>query len=315
MPLVTNPGSGGATFETRTDENGYEWVPAVASYLTHASTGEGDPDVLQYVDDSNGLPVSQVGAWTMEVSQPTAANLKATVNIAASQTIAVTQGTASSLLCTASQGGTWTVAATQSGTWTVAIASAQTIAATQSGTWNVGTVTSVTTVGTITNPVTVAQSTAANLKATVNIASGQTLDTVTTVGTITNPVALAAGANLVGKVSNGVDTSTIYNGTTALTPKFAKISASSSGDNTVVSAVTGKKIRVLNWALTANGTVSIKWRSNTTDITGLRPLIQYASAGRSGGPTGVMETSVGEALNLNLSAAVSCGGELQYLEI
>src|SRR5579863_5044829 len=64
-----------------------------------------------------------------------------------------------------------TVAVTQSGTWTVGISAGQTIAVTntgtfavqaaQSGTWNIGTLT------TITNPVTVAQPTAANLNATV----------------------------------------------------------------------------------------------------------------------------------------------------
>lgn len=55
-----------------------------------------------------------------------------------------------------------------------------TVAATQSGTWNVGTLTS------ITNAVTVAQATAANLNATVSIAAAQTLATVTTVSTVTN---------------------------------------------------------------------------------------------------------------------------------
>jgi len=37
--------------------------------------------------------------------------------------------------------------------------------------------------------------------------------------------AIPAGTNLIGKVSSGEDTSTIYNGTTALTPKFAAIAA------------------------------------------------------------------------------------------
>lgn len=55
-----------------------------------------------------------------------------------------------------------------------------TVAATQSGTWNIGTLTS------ITNAVTVAQATAANLNATVSIAAAQTLATVTTVSTVTN---------------------------------------------------------------------------------------------------------------------------------
>ncbi len=55
-------------------------------------------------------------------------------------------------------------------------------------------------------------------------------------------IALAAGTNLIGKVASVHSTDTIYNGTTALTPKFAKIAASSSGNNTLVSAVSSKKI-------------------------------------------------------------------------
>jgi hypothetical protein len=177
------------------------------------------------------------------------------------------------------------VTAHQGGSWEVAIAASQTIAATQSGAW------------------------------TVSLSASQTLANVTTVGTISNPVGIAAGTNLVGKVASGPDSSTIYSGTTALTPKFAKISASSSGDNAVVAAVAGKKIRVLRWGLTSNGTVSAKWRSNTTDLTGPRYLVQYASAGGAYCPVGVFETAAGEALNLNLSAAVAVGGELVYIEV
>ena len=141
--------------------------------------------------------------------------------------VTVAQGTAANLLCTASQGGTWnvgvtgtaavtqsgtwnvgvtgTAAVTQSGTWTVGLSAAQTlanvttvgtitnpVAATQSGTWNVGTL------ATVTNPVTVAQGTAANLKAEVTIASAQTLATVTTVGTVTNVTTVGTITNPVG---------------------------------------------------------------------------------------------------------------------
>ncbi len=164
------------------------------------------------------------------------------------------------------------------GTFTVS----GTVAATQSGTWNVGTVTTVTTVSAVT--------------------------------AITNP--LPAGTNLLGKVAASHETGTVYNGTTALTPKFAAISASSSGDNTVVAAVTSKKIRVLRWSLSSNGSVNAKWKSATAgDITGLRYLTQYASAGGAYCPVGLFETTAGEGLVLNLSGAVAVGGELTYLEV
>src|SRR5215475_12935955 len=72
-----------------------------------------------------------------------------------------------------------------------------------------------------------------------------------------------------GQVAASVETSTVYNGTTALTPKFAKISISATG--TIVAAVASKKIRVLKWDLVANGAVNIKWQSHATpsDLTGL----------------------------------------------
>ena len=267
--------------------------------------------------------------------------------------VTVAQGTAANLLCTASQGGTWnvgvtgtaavtqsgtwnvgvtgTAAVTQSGTWTVGLSAAQTlanvttvgtitnpVAATQSGTWNVGTL------ATVTNPVTVAQGTAANLKAEVTIASAQTLATVTTVGTvtnvttvgtITNPVGLAAGTNLVGRVAGSDETGTIYSGTTALTPKFAKIVASASGNTSVVALVSGKKIRVLRASFVANGSVNVKFQSNTTDVTGLWYMTQFASGGGGYCPVGLFETASGEELNINLSASVAVQGIITYVEV
>jgi hypothetical protein len=128
--------------------------------------------------------------------------------------------------------------------------------------------------------------------------------------------ALPAGTNLIGQVSASSETGTVYSGTTALTPKFAAISASSSGDNTVVAAVTSKKIRVLRWDLTSNGAVNAKWKSATAgDKTGLYYLTQFAGVGGSFCPVGLFETASGEALVVNLSAAVAVGGVLTYVEV
>lgn len=115
------------------------------------------------------------------------------------------------------------------------------------------------------------------------------------------------------------DTSRVLNGAsgTSLTPKWAVISASSSGDNTVVSAVTSKKIRVLFWDLSPNAAVNAKWKSSTTtDKTGL-----YYMGGQGNGnsrpfnPVGWFETASGEALTLNLSGAVAVGGVVGYVEV
>ena len=140
---------------------------------------------------------------------------------------------------------------------------------------------------------------------------------------VTSPVslaslpALAAGTNLIGTAASPSETSTVYNGTTALTPKFAKISTSSSGASQVVAAVTSKKIRVLRLSLIANAAVNVKFQSHVTptDLTGLYYL------GANGGwvepfcAVGLFETVAGEALDINLSGAVAVGGCLTYVEV
>jgi hypothetical protein len=287
-------------------------IAAVTSITDPVTVAQPDASSLNCTASQGGswtVASTQSGTWNVgtvstvsavtSITNPVAATQSGSWNVGVTGSVTVAQGTAANLLCTASQGGTWNVGITG------------TPAVSQSGTWNVGTVSTVTAVTGITNPVAATQSGTW----TVGLSSAQTLGAVTTVGTITNPVGLASGANLVGKVSNGVDTSTIYNGTTALTPKFAKIQASSSGDNAVVALVSGKKIRVLRWGLTSNGAVNVKWRSNTTDVTGPRYLTQFASAGGSYCPVGIFETAAGEALNINLSAAVAVGGELVYVEV
>ena len=116
-------------------------------------------------------------------------------------------------------------------------------------------------------------------------------------------------------VKSAAKTGVIYDGDTAVTPKFAAIAASSSGDNSVVSAVTGKKIRVLAYALVASGAVNAKWRSATTDKTGLLYLVANTGVATANSPVGLFETAVNEALNLNLSGAVAVGGHLVYIEV
>jgi hypothetical protein len=98
---------------------------------------------------------------------------------------------------------------------------------------------------------------------------------------------------------------------------IAPISAAASGDNAVVAAVTGKKVRVRGFSL-YNGVATAqnaKWRSGTTDITGL--LYGAAAVGLIGqgqAPTNdfLFETVAGQALNLNLSAATATGGWVVY---
>jgi hypothetical protein len=104
----------------------------------------------------------------------------------------------------------------------------------------------------------------------------------------------------------------------AVTPKYAAIAASTSGNNTLVAAVTGKKIRVLAYNLMGNGAVNAKFQSGAggTDLTGLK----YVAAAGGGicapyNPVGWFETGSNTLLNLNLSAAVAVGGEIVYVEV
>lgn len=89
-------------------------------------------------------------------------------------------------------------------------------------------------------------------------------------------------------------------------------SISSSGDNTVVAAVTGKKIRVIAAYWSQASAVNLKWTSSTTsDLTKLF----YMPSTQPGfnlhpNPAGWFETVVGELLGCNLSSGVvvSVGG-------
>lgn len=103
--------------------------------------------------------------------------------------------------------------------------------------------------------------------------------------------------------------------------KTAAIAASASGNTEIVAAVAGKRIRVVAGVLSFGGTVNAKWRSASTDLTGLYYGIlgaqvpyDYAPEGMSG-QLGHFETATGEALNLNLSDAVAVGGHVVYVEV
>jgi hypothetical protein len=89
-----------------------------------------------------------------------------------------------------------------------------------------------------------------------------------------------------------------------------------SGDNTIIAAVGGKALKVFRYALQAVGTVNAK----LTDGTGGTQLsMLWNFQAREGVNTGVMQppnylfkTTAGNALIMNLSAAIGVGYEVQY---
>lgn len=99
--------------------------------------------------------------------------------------------------------------------------------------------------------------------------------------------------------------------------KFAAIDAATSGDNTLVAAVTGKKIRVLSLFLMAAGTVNTRFESAAggTALTGQMNLTAQAGYVLPFNPAGWFETAAAELLNLELSGAVSVDGCLSYVEV
>lgn len=101
--------------------------------------------------------------------------------------------------------------------------------------------------------------------------------------------------------------------TTALSSRTA-INAASSGDNTLIAAVTGQTIRVHKLFLIASGAVNIKFKDGAggTDFHPAIPL--YAGGGMTldfdGDPWFL--TTAGNAFVLNLSAAVQISGRIYY---
>lgn len=92
--------------------------------------------------------------------------------------------------------------------------------------------------------------------------------------------------------------------------------ASSSGDNAIVAAVTGRRIVVTSYQVYPSGAVSVKFRSAANDLHPAIPLAgtsQPVGLGFGHNPHGYFETTAGEALNLNLSSAVGTVYIVQYM--
>jgi hypothetical protein len=106
-------------------------------------------------------------------------------------------------------------------------------------------------------------------------------------------------------------------GGVSVTPKFAVISCSGSGNNTVVAAVPDYKIRVLALSLSASAAVNAKFQSGAsgTDKTGLYYLAANGGIVLPYNKLGWFETAANALLNLNLSGAIPVGGCITYIEV
>ena len=96
---------------------------------------------------------------------------------------------------------------------------------------------------------------------------------------------------------------------------YAVISAASLGDNTLVAAVAGKKIRVLSAVLVASGGVNTVRFESDASGSALTGQMDLADGGQLSLPLngyGWFETVLGELLNLELGAAAAVAGCIVY---
>lgn len=100
--------------------------------------------------------------------------------------------------------------------------------------------------------------------------------------------------------------------------QYAVVAAASAGDNTLVAAVTGKRIRVVGLVLVASGGANscrLESAASGTALTGVMDLIADGQLVLPFNPSGWCQTLVAELLNLELSAATSVAGVLAYVEV
>jgi len=92
-------------------------------------------------------------------------------------------------------------------------------------------------------------------------------------------------------------------------PRRANFDISTATTTAIVGAIAGKRIVVTNLVVSVGSSQTIKWQSNTTDISG--PIAESYATGDN--ELGVLETVAGEILNLVTSAAVAVTGHLTYV--
>ncbi len=100
--------------------------------------------------------------------------------------------------------------------------------------------------------------------------------------------------------------------------KYAVVSGASSGDNTLVAAVSGKQILLLSCIIIASGAVNIRFEdgaSTGTYLSGQMNLTTNSGFTAPFNEGGWCIGSTNTLLNLELSGAVSVSGFLSYVEV
>jgi hypothetical protein len=85
------------------------------------------------------------------------------------------------------------------------------------------------------------------------------------------------------------------------------------GSNAIVAAVAGARIRVLSVVMVSTIANSVKFLSAAADISATFPLAANGGLVLPFNEHGWFETNVGEALNLNMTAASATGTQVHYI--
>jgi hypothetical protein len=105
---------------------------------------------------------------------------------------------------------------------------------------------------------------------------------------------------------------------TNITIKFVRINATSDGDNTIISGVTNKKIRVLGYALTVTtaATITIQDTAGSPNIFAQFSLAAQGGVSYSGGiMCPAFETLAGNGVEINVNTGQDCLGHMTYQEV
>ncbi len=92
-----------------------------------------------------------------------------------------------------------------------------------------------------------------------------------------------------------------------------------STDQTVVAAVAGMSIEVLQYTYTASADATVTWKSASTAISGPMPILASGGIANASAPAvfggqimPLFQTAVGEALKVGINAVSTLGGHLVY---
>lgn len=97
-----------------------------------------------------------------------------------------------------------------------------------------------------------------------------------------------------------------------LLTKTAAFSQNTAATHEVVAAVTGKRIIVTGYELTAGGTNTVVWKSASTALSGASDVVSGTRLAQPLTDGFYLATAKGEALNITLSGAQKLAGYVNY---